>query len=206
MKRLITSLILLIFIGLIFSGCKIDNDPVDETLQNYLSYQGRIYELSQCFYLKIGSAVNQNQDTVYYSGLLFLSPGIDVTIKDDTLIDATGKGAGLSAGMLSSENSDSFIPGRYVTESGTATVDMPGTINSCNAFFDYDGNTEQGTFLDINNGEAVLSGTKDEMIAEILLADDYGNIIKGYYMGNVVSVVMELDKKGKIVQNNKVLK
>lgn len=198
MKQLLKTAVILLLFSLVFVSCKKNNDTTPETPQNYLSYKGQVYEMSQCLFIKIDTVVNDDQDTVYYSGLIFLSPEINVEIDNGILKSMTGTGSGISIEMVSSNPPDSFIPGRYVTESSPTMVDMPGTINSSNAFFDYNGDTDQGTSLDLDNGEVSISGGQTEIEANILMADDNGNIIEGYYKGNVTTAVVEFDKSGKM--------
>lgn len=199
MKRLLKAIVFLLMFSLVFDACKKNSVSVEKP-QNYVSYKGKVYKLSQCLFFKIDTIVNTNQDTVYYSGLIFLSPELKVTINNGLLESISGTGTGFSIEMVSSEISDSFVPGCYETEYDPSMVDMPGTINSSNAFFHYNSETDQGTFLDIDNGVITISGTKYEIEADIELKDNNGSPIKGYFKGTVTLINAELDKSGKVKQ------
>ncbi len=209
MKYLLKTGIILFLFSIIFTSCiKEKKTIVVEKPQNYLSYDGKVYEMSQCYFYNVpDTVVNSNQDSVYYWGVILFSPGITVTIGNSGAIETmSGTGSGISLNLVSSKFPNSFVPGNYVIENSPSMIDMPETISSSTGFFDYDIDADVGAVMDFINGEVTVSGAGSVIELKLLIEDENGNVLKGYYKGGFEHIIPNFNKKSMLLEKNNILK
>ncbi len=170
MKKATIFLITVLALGVIFSGCKKDN----ETPKNQMTYDGVEYDLSHGLIYTYSEVRN----VVYDYDIVLLSPGF--ILHDNDSISGIGNGI-----MFELYSSNSNIPdnGDYTyDDSGDDNV---GTCGYSDAAFNYNIQTEEGTDVEANGGKVTVKVSGNEYEISIALTMVGGKPLTGFYKGTL---------------------
>lgn len=170
MKKTIQLLLFTSVFSLFAVSCKKDSEL---TKKNMFNHDNKDYELSNAYLENYGE-----DDGVYSMALTLTSSSIKIVEEDGEIASATGTGEFIGFEFIS--KTKELAVGEYRFDDD---YENPNTFAYAAFGFNYNFETEKGSFLEITDGtvNVLKSGTEYELTFDLVAQD--GKKVTGYFKG-----------------------